>query len=79
MKKATEYKAHADECRAPAAGTSNPEHKAMLAKMAETWESLVRERTERLARNERIAALENGLPKATEGSDGGCGGTGPFP
>jgi hypothetical protein len=57
MKKASEYKARADECRVLAARTSNPEHKAMLTKMAETWESLARERIERIARNERIAAI----------------------
>ena len=60
MKKASEYQAHADECRALAAGTSNPEHKVMLAKMAETWEGLARERKERLERQKRIAALEAG-------------------
>ena len=60
MKKASEYLAHAEECRALAAGTSNPEHKAMLAKMAETWEGLARERKERLERQKRIAALETG-------------------
>ncbi len=64
MKKASEYQLHADECRKLAAGTANPEHKAMLANMAETWESLARERIDRLARQERIAALESGLPRS---------------
>lgn len=38
--------------------TQNPEHKAMLASMAATWETLATEREEHLARRQRIAALE---------------------
>jgi hypothetical protein len=46
------------ECQKLAAGTQNAEHKAMLMKMAETWEGLANEREELIARKERIAALE---------------------
>ena len=42
-----------------AAGTSNEEHRAALFKMAETWDSLAEERTERLRQQQRIAALEH--------------------
>ena len=58
MHKASQYKAHAEECRRLATGTSNPEHRAALLKMAETWESLAQQRVERLERQARIAALE---------------------
>jgi len=47
MKKVSEYHDHAEECRRLAAGTSNEEHRAALFKMAETWDSLAEERSER--------------------------------
>jgi hypothetical protein len=59
MKKVSEYRDHAEECRKMAAGTSNEEHRAALFKMAETWDSLAEERTERLRQQQRIAALEH--------------------
>jgi len=59
MKKVSEYRDHAEECRRMAAGTSNEEHRAALFKMAETWDSLAEERTERLRQQQRIAALEH--------------------
>lgn len=39
---------------------SSPEQKAMLERMAATWESLAKDREETLARRRRIAALERG-------------------
>jgi hypothetical protein len=62
MKKASEYRAHAAECRTLAAMPS-PEHCAMLLKMAETWKTLANDREEQIARKERIEALD--------GNDGG--------
>jgi hypothetical protein len=50
VKKAAEYHTRADECRALAARAANPEHKAMLHSMAETWENLARQRENFLAR-----------------------------
>jgi len=41
-----------------ASRTGDPEHKVMLAKMAETWESLAKNRLERQERMQRIAALD---------------------
>jgi hypothetical protein len=58
MKKVSDYRQHAAECRKLGAGVQNQEHKAMLTKMAETWESLAKEREELIARQHRIAALE---------------------
>jgi hypothetical protein len=64
MRKVSEYHEHADECLRLAAGTSNEEHRAALFRMAETWRDLASERTERLKRQARIAALE-GQPSNT--------------
>ena len=41
-----------------AARASNPEHKAMLGRMAETWENLAQQRERLVERRARIAALE---------------------
>ncbi len=58
MQKASEYHNHAEECRRLAGRSLDPEHKAALIKMAETWENLAKERKALVARKERIAALE---------------------
>ena len=56
MKKASEYRAHADECRKMAAAARG-DHRAMLLTMAETWESLAHGREDQIARLGRIEAL----------------------
>jgi hypothetical protein len=56
LKKASEYRAHADECRKMAAAARN-EYRVMLLRMAETWESLAHGREEQIARLNRIEAL----------------------
>jgi hypothetical protein len=66
MRKISEYKVHAEECRRLAAGTSNEEHRAALYKMAETWESLAEERAERFGQQRRIAALEDPAPAESD-------------
>jgi hypothetical protein len=58
MEKVSEYRHNAAECRKLAAGIQSPEHKAMLAKMAETWETLAKEREKLISRQHRISALE---------------------
>ena len=58
MKKAAQYRQHAEECRTLAARTSDPEHKKMLMEMAETWNGLAKQRAEKIARQRRIAELE---------------------
>ena len=58
MQKASEYHKHAEECRMLAGRSLDPEHKAALIEMAETWENLAKEREALVARKERIAALE---------------------
>jgi len=44
MKKASEYRKHAQECRDMARGLPEGDHRAQLLEMAETWENLARER-----------------------------------
>jgi hypothetical protein len=44
MKKASEYRQHAAECRAIAAGMSLGEHRDQLLAMAAKWEELARDR-----------------------------------
>ena len=57
MKKAREYHQHAQECRALAKRAREAEHRSVLLQMAETWESLARERETHVTRQRRIAAL----------------------
>lgn len=49
MKKASEYRHHADECRTLAAKMENGEHRDQLLGMAATWEQLARERERLIA------------------------------
>jgi hypothetical protein len=58
MRKVEEYKKHAEECRQLAAAASNDENRRQLLEMAETWESLARDRHEQLQRQKRISRLE---------------------
>ena len=44
MRKAEEFRDHADECRKMARSTSNEDHRQQLLKMAEIWDSLAKER-----------------------------------
>jgi hypothetical protein len=59
MKKASEYRQHAAECRQMMA-TAPAEQKIMLETMAKTWDSLADDRERQLAQKLRIADLENG-------------------
>ena len=59
LRKASEYQEHAKECRLLARTAVSPEHKVMLEKMAQTWESLARDRLERIARTQRIARWDS--------------------
>jgi hypothetical protein len=58
LKKASEYRAHAEECRVLAKAALTPEHKAILQNMGRTWEMLANSREDRLQREERLAHLE---------------------
>jgi hypothetical protein len=52
VKKASEYRQHAKECRTLAAQAVSDEHRKQLAAMADTWDTLALER-------EKIAAKES--------------------
>ena len=58
MRKIEEYRRHADECRQLATQSSNEETRTQLLEMAETWEGLAHDREIQIARQKRIAALE---------------------
>ncbi len=58
MKKASEYHQHAAECQQLANLAKEPGQKAMLVKMATTWENLAQEREAHVARQRRLAILE---------------------
>ena len=62
LRKISEYYQHAAECRQLSRLAGNADHAAMLENMAQTWENLAREREQHLARQDRIASLENGPP-----------------
>jgi hypothetical protein len=61
MKKVEDYRQHAAECRRMANRTRSPLERDMLAKMANTWDSLASDRESQMARQRRLAAL-NGKP-----------------
>ena len=50
MKKASEYRQHAAECRTLAARMDVGEHRDQLLKMAATWDQLAAERAQRAKR-----------------------------
>jgi len=58
MRKVEEYRRHAFECKQLAITSSNEEARRQLLEMAETWESLARDREQQIARSARIDALE---------------------
>jgi hypothetical protein len=52
MRKLSEYKDHAQECRRLATQMQNPAHKTQLQEMAQTWEMLAAEREKQLKRRQ---------------------------
>jgi hypothetical protein len=50
MRKVSDYRKHAEECRKLMRGAKTPEHREMLHQMAETWESLAESREKQLQR-----------------------------
>lgn len=55
MKKASEYRQHAAECRSLAAQMEGPEQRDQLLAMAEHWEKLAADRVELLRRHPELA------------------------
>ena len=58
MKKASEYREHAEECRTLARRSKSAADRDMLLNMAATWDSLAEERIKTADRQERLAKLE---------------------
>ena len=55
MKKASEYRKHADECRVLASRMESGEHRDQLLEMAATWDKLAEERVRLVAQNPEMA------------------------
>jgi hypothetical protein len=58
VKKASEYRQHAEECRALAKSAGDPAHRDMLLNMAETWQTLAHDRDVQDSRQQRIMDWE---------------------
>ncbi len=58
MKKASEYRQHAEECRDLARRAKEAEHRDMLLNMAATWDSLAAERLLASARRQHMETFE---------------------
>jgi hypothetical protein len=54
MKKASEYRQHAEDCRSLAKGLPAGEQRDQLLKMAETWENLAADRTTLILRHPEL-------------------------
>ena len=55
MKKASEYRQHAEECRILANKMEQGEHRDQLLAMAATWDKLAEERSDLVRRNPELA------------------------
>jgi len=55
MKKASEYRQHAEECRALAQGMDHGEQRNQLLEMATTWDNLAADRSDLVRRNPDLA------------------------
>lgn len=55
MKKAYEYREHAEECRKLADGLKDGPQKEQLLDMAENWESLAKDRDDFIGRHPELA------------------------
>lgn len=58
MKKAADYRKHAEECRALARGAISEQERTQLIQMATTWESLAKDREGYVARNPELSRRE---------------------
>jgi hypothetical protein len=72
VKKASEYRAHAEECRALAKRMEQGEHREQLVAMAQTWERLAEQRD--ITSNYRDGSCGSGggssdYPESASGSD----------
>jgi hypothetical protein len=68
MKKASEYRQHAEECRQLAARMEQGEHRSQLLEMAATWDKLAQERSDLVRRHPELA-LEGEQREETRGRE----------
>jgi hypothetical protein len=68
MKKVSEYRQHAKECRGLAKTVRSPPHRDMLVNMAATWDRLAEDRIKTAKGLERIADLEKAARKSRKHS-----------
>jgi hypothetical protein len=73
MKKASEYRQHAEECRILARRMDQGLHRDQLLEMAETWERLAAERSELVRRHPEIALEGEQQEESGKGADGSRG------
>jgi hypothetical protein len=59
MRKVSDYRKHAGECRQLMRGAKTAEHREMLRQMAETWESLAASREKQLEQRANIKLLDD--------------------
>jgi hypothetical protein len=59
MKKASEYRLHAEECRALAAGMQIDEQREQLLAMADQWEALANDRERIVSRHPELSQAED--------------------
>ena len=69
MKKASEYRQHAEECRVLANGTAPGPHRDQLLEMARTWDRLADERSD-FVRRHPDPALEGEQAEEAKGEPG---------
>ena len=55
MKKASEYRQHAEDCRALAQAMEQGDQRDQLLEMAATWDNLAADRSELVRRNPELA------------------------
>lgn len=55
MKKASEYRQHAQECRQLAAGMQSEDQRALMLQMAEHWDKLAVDRTALIEKHPELA------------------------
>ena len=55
MKKASEYREHARECRSLAAAMPSDEQRSQMVKMADQWDKLAAERSAMIYRHPELA------------------------
>jgi hypothetical protein len=72
MRKASEFRRHAQECRVLARNADRPEQRAQLLQMANTWDQIADERERLIARHPELATSaeqDEGSSEASRSAD----------